>query len=40
MKKTKKSKVCLTCGYEYNDEWYEEHPPLNKSNKIDVKLVK
>ena len=39
-KKRKKSKVCLSCGYKYNDEWHKEHPPLNENNKIDVKLAK
>ena len=39
-KKTKKSNVCLTCGYEYEDKWGIENPSLNKNNKIDVKLTK
>ena len=30
----------MSCGYEYEDKWYKEYPPLNKKNKIDVKLTK
>ena len=36
----RKSKVCLTCGHEYEDKWGIENPSLNKNNKIDVKLTK
>ena len=39
-KKRKKSKVCLTCGHEYESKWHKEHPPMNENNKIDVKLAK
>ena len=40
MSKKKRPNVCLTCGYEYNDKWYKEHPPLNENNKIDVRRTK
>ena len=38
-KKTRKSKVCIECGHEHTNEWYEENPPLNKKNRMDVKLT-
>ena len=36
----KKSNICLSCGHEHGDKWYKKNPPLNKKNKIDVKLTK
>ena len=40
MPKKKRPKVCLTCGYKYEDKWYMEHPPLREYIKVDVKLTK
>ena len=36
----KKSKVCITCGHEYNDDWYKLNQPISKNNKSDIKMAK
>tara|TARA_Y100001963_G_C6626810_1_gene374335 strand:- start:95 stop:319 length:225 start_codon:yes stop_codon:yes gene_type:complete len=39
-KKNKKSNICLSCGHDFNEEYYHLHPPMNKDDKEDVLLAK
>ena len=36
----KKSNICLSCGHDFNEEYYHINPPMTKDDKHDVKLTK
>ena len=36
----KKSNICLSCGHDFNEEYYHINPPITNDDKNDVKLTK
>ena len=36
----KKSSICLSCGHDFDEEYYHINPPITKDDKYDVKLTK